>query len=65
MWQDSLTNTDTHVYTTDRTMTTLSAMVERKSTRVFGVGVGVFLIGFFFVLSLLICCLGSLTARPR
>lgn len=43
----------------------MSDMVERKSRRVFGVGVGVFLLGFFFVASMLICCIGSLSETPR
>jgi hypothetical protein len=40
------------------------ALVEQKSTRVMGVGVGVFLVGFFGALSILICCFGSVTERP-
>ncbi len=39
-------------------------MEEAKSTRVMGVGVGVFLLSFFGAASLLLCLVGSATARP-
>ncbi|CAM9800571.1 unnamed protein product [Choristocarpus tenellus] len=41
-----------------------NTLVERKDTRVMGLGIGVFLIFFFSIISILICLVGATTPRP-
>ncbi|CAM9325630.1 unnamed protein product [Phaeothamnion confervicola] len=41
-----------------------AALVERPETRIFGIGVGVFLILLFGAISLATCCIGLTTDRP-
>ncbi|CAN0000090.1 unnamed protein product [Discosporangium mesarthrocarpum] len=41
-----------------------ASLVAREETRVMGLGVGVFLIFFFSLVSVLICLIGATTPRP-
>lgn len=47
-------------YTTDGA----DDFTEKGETRVFGLGIGVFLIFFFSLISFLVCLIGATTPRP-
>lgn len=42
----------------------VDGLTEKGETRVFGLGIGVFLIFFFSLISVLICLVGATTPRP-